>query len=95
MIGHNTESGAQLRSIVERVERLHEERKALSSDIAAVYAEAKGNGFDVKALKEVVKRRSIDGSKLSEHEAIVQSYEAALGIDHATRARTGADDGRD
>ena len=86
MIGHNIEAGAQLRSIVERVERLHEERKALSSDISKVYAEAKSNGYDVKALKEVVKRRSIDGSQLSEHEAIVQTYEAAIGANFAPRS---------
>lgn len=77
-IGHNSKD--QLRSIVERVERLEEEKAGIASDIKDVFAEAKGNGFDVKALKAILKRRKQDRDKLAEHEAIVESYMAALGM---------------
>lgn len=70
-IGHNTK--AQLASIIERVERLEEEKKSLA-------AEAKINGFDVPALREIVKRRKADADKLAEHEAIVDMYMSALGM---------------
>jgi uncharacterized protein (UPF0335 family) len=72
----------QLRSIVERVERLHEERKAIADDIKDVYAEAKGNGFDVPALKHVIKLRGKDQAELAEFEAVVDLYLSALGSPH-------------
>jgi uncharacterized protein (UPF0335 family) len=71
-------TAAQLLSIVERVEALHAERKTLEDDIRDVYAEAKSTGFDVKAIKDIVKRRREDTGKLQEHEAIVETYLAAL-----------------
>ncbi len=71
---------AQLRSIIERVERLHEERDELSNDIRDVYAEAKANGFDVKAIKEIVKLRGRDRSEIAEENAILRTYLAALGM---------------
>jgi len=74
-IGHN-----QIRSIVERIERLEEEKKALADDIRDVYAEAKGNGYDVKALREIVRLRRQDADKRREHEAIVETYMHALGM---------------
>jgi len=83
-IGHN--SGAtlvardQLKSIVERLERLEEEKAALASDIRDVYAEAKGNGFDVKALRAIVRRRKQDKAALAEHEALIGTYMVALGM---------------
>lgn len=76
--GHNSKE--QIRSIIERVERLEGERKILSDDIKDVYAEAKGNGFDVKALRAVVRRRKTDRAALAEHEAIVETYMHALGM---------------
>ncbi len=61
----------QLKSLVERIEKLEEEKKALSEDIREVYAEAKGVGFDVKALRTVVRLRMQDGEERKEHEALV------------------------
>lgn len=87
-----TESKGQLRSIVQRVENLHEQRKSLADDISDIYAEAKGAAFDVKAIKAVVARRAKDPSQLSEFEAIVETYEAALtdSDQSGTRARADA-----
>ncbi len=70
----------QLKSIVERIERLMEEKKTIQEDIKDVYAEAKGNGFDVPALKEVIKIRSMDTDKRQEQESILTTYLDALGI---------------
>lgn len=75
-----TVAAGQLRSIIERVERLHEERKTLGDDLKEVYAEAKGSGFDTKAIKVVVKKRAMDTAERHEHEAIVDLYMAALGM---------------
>lgn len=77
-IGGNAK--AQLLSIIERVERLEEEKKGLADDIKDVFAEAKSSGFDVKALRAVLKRRAADADKLAEHEAILETYEQALGM---------------
>lgn len=71
---------AQLLSFIERVERLEEEKKALADDIKGVFAEAKSTGFDVKALRAVLKRRAADAEKLAEHEAILETYMHALGM---------------
>lgn len=82
-IGHNSTISVardQLRSIVERIERLEEEKKAISEDVRDVYAEAKGNGYDVKALREIVRRRKQDRDALEEHDTIVQTYLVALGM---------------
>jgi uncharacterized protein (UPF0335 family) len=79
-IGHNTLAGDQLKAIVERVERLEEEKKALADDIRDVYAEAKGNGFDVKALRAVIRLRKQDADERAEHEAILETYMHALGL---------------
>lgn len=73
-------SAAMLRSIVERVERLEEEKASIASDIRDVYAEAKGNGYDVKALREIVRKRKQDAEKRREHESIVETYMHALGM---------------
>ncbi len=77
-----------LKAFVDRIERLHEERKGLSDDIADIYKEAKGNGFDTKALKIVIQRRAKDPHEVSELEALVETYEAALGTGNAL-ARAG------
>jgi uncharacterized protein (UPF0335 family) len=70
----------QLKSIVERVERLHEERKAIADDIKDVFAEAKGNGFDVPAIKQVIRLRAEDKDERAEREAILDTYLQALGM---------------
>ena len=70
----------QLKAVVERVERLEEEKKALSDDIRDVYAEAKGHGFDVKALRTIVKLRKQDTDERKEQEAILETYMHALGM---------------
>lgn len=77
-IGSN--SGAILKSFVERIERLAEEKDAIAGDIREVYAEAKGNGFDTKALRAVIKRRKADAAELAEHEALVDTYSVSLGM---------------
>jgi uncharacterized protein (UPF0335 family) len=70
----------QLRSIVERIERLEEEKKTIADDIKEVYAEAKGNGFDVKTLRQVVRLRKQDREERAEQEAMLDLYLHALGM---------------
>ena len=70
----------QLKSVIERIERLEEEKKTLSDDIRDVYAEAKGNGFDVKALRTIVRLRKQDANERQEHETILETYMQALGM---------------
>ena len=70
----------QLKAYVERVERLEEEKKAIADDIRDVYGEAKGNGFDVKALRSVVRLRKQDVNERKEQEAILETYLHALGM---------------
>lgn len=70
----------QLRALVERIEKLEEEKKALAEDVREVYAEAKGAGFDVKALRAVVRLRMQDSEQRKEHEALVDLYRDALGL---------------
>lgn len=77
MNGHN--SNAQLISIVERIEKLEEEKAATASDIKDVYAEAQGAGFDKKALREIVRRRKQDQDARDELEAVIDTYTRALG----------------
>ncbi|HWL04516.1 MAG TPA: DUF2312 domain-containing protein [Xanthobacteraceae bacterium] len=70
----------QLKAFVERIERLEEEKKAISDDIKDVYAEAKGNGFDVKALRQIIRMRKQDMDERKEAEAILEVYMHALGM---------------
>jgi uncharacterized protein (UPF0335 family) len=70
----------QLKAFVERIERLEEEKKALADDIRDVYAEAKGNGYDVKALRTVIRLRKQDKAERQEQEAILETYMHALGM---------------
>jgi uncharacterized protein (UPF0335 family) len=69
-----------LKAFVERIERLEEEKKALADDIRDVYAEAKGTGFDVKALRTIVRLRKQDINERREQEAILETYMHALGM---------------
>ena len=70
----------QLRSFVERIERLEEEKKTITEDIKDVYAEAKGNGFDTKVLRKVISLRKQDQNERQEQEAILDLYLQALGM---------------
>jgi uncharacterized protein (UPF0335 family) len=70
----------QLKAIIERIERLEEEKKAIADDIRDVYAEAKGNGFDIKALRTVVRLRKQDKDERAEQEAVLETYLHALGM---------------
>lgn len=70
----------QLRSIVERIERLEEEKKAIADDIKDVYGEAKANGFDAKVLRKVVSLRKQDADERAEHEMVLDTYLHALGM---------------
>jgi uncharacterized protein (UPF0335 family) len=70
----------QLKSVIERVERLEEEKKTISDDIRDVYAEAKGNGFDVKALRTIVRMRKQDANERAEQETILETYMQTLGM---------------
>ncbi|PKP72431.1 MAG: DUF2312 domain-containing protein, partial [Alphaproteobacteria bacterium HGW-Alphaproteobacteria-6] len=69
-----------LRSVVERIERLEEEKAAIANDIKEVYAEAKGNGFDTKTLRQVIRLRKQDKAERQEQEAILDLYMSALGM---------------
>ena len=69
-----------LKAFVERVERLEEEKKTIADDIRDVYAEAKANGFDVKAMRTVVRLRKLDVNERKEQEAILETYLNALGM---------------
>jgi uncharacterized protein (UPF0335 family) len=70
----------QLRALIERIERLEEERQALSEDVKEVYAEAKANGFDTKTLRQVVRLRKQDAAERQEQEALLDLYLHALGM---------------
>jgi uncharacterized protein (UPF0335 family) len=70
----------QLKSIVERIERLEEEKKSLSEDIREVYAEAKANGYDVKTLRSIIRLRKLDSATRQEQEALIELYMSALGM---------------
>jgi uncharacterized protein (UPF0335 family) len=76
--GHN--SNAQLKAIVERVENLNEEIKGLSEDRSDIFKEAKGNGFDVKALRTIIRLRAMNPDDIAAQEAILDTYKNALGM---------------
>jgi uncharacterized protein (UPF0335 family) len=75
----------QIRAIIERVERMEEEKRAISDDIKEIYAEAKGNGFDTKVLRQIVRIRKQDASERAEQEALLELYMSALGMAYAPR----------
>jgi uncharacterized protein (UPF0335 family) len=76
--GHN--SNAHLKAFVERIEKLEDEKKAIAEDIRDVVKEAKGNGFDTKALRSIVRLRKQDPVKRAEEEAVLDTYKAAMGL---------------
>lgn len=69
-----------LRSLVERIEKLEEEKKAIADDVKDVYAEAKGRGFDTKAIRAIVRLRAMEPHEREEQEAILDLYRSALGL---------------
>ena len=71
-----------LRSFVERIERLEEEKKALADDIKEVYSEAKGTGFDTKVMRQVIRLRKMESADRQEQEAMLDLYLSALGMKH-------------
>ncbi len=74
-------SAEQLRLLIERVERLEEEKKGIADDIKDVYAEAKSTGFDTKTMRHIVRLRKMEKHHREEAEALLETYKAALGIE--------------
>lgn len=84
-VGHNSRKAGgvaveQLRSIVERIEHLEEEKAAIAADIGDVFAEAKGNGWNLPAIRQILKLRKMDASERDEREAVVDTYRRCLGM---------------
>ena len=73
-------AGERLRAFIERIERLEEERRVLAADIKEVYAEAKGSGFDIKIMRQIVRLRRLDKDDLDEQETLLDIYKRALGM---------------
>ena len=73
-------AGDQLRSYIERVERLEEEKAALAADIREIFSEAKGNGFDVKIMRQIIRLRKLDRDDRQEQEELLQLYQHAIGM---------------
>lgn len=73
----------QLRAFIERIERMEEEKAAIAADIKEIYAEAKGNGFDTKIIRQIVRIRKQDANERLEQEALLELYMAALGMVNA------------
>jgi len=73
-------AGDRLRSFIERIERLEEEKAALSADIREVFAEAKGNGFDTKIMRQIIKLRKLEQADRREQEELLDLYKKAIGM---------------
>ena len=80
----------QLKSFIERIERLEEERRTLSGDIKEVYAEAKGTGFEPKIMRQIIKIRKMDKEEVDEEESLLDLYKRALGMSSAAEIATRA-----
>ena len=76
-----TVASGQLRAFIERIERLEEEKQTIADDIKEVFAEAKGTGFDTKAMRTIIRLRKKDANERQEEEAILDLYKAALGME--------------
>ena len=76
----NAVDGGHLKAFIERIEKLEEEKRAIADDIKDVYAEAKGNGYDTKALRKIIRLRKQDKNERAEEEAILETYMHALGM---------------
>jgi uncharacterized protein (UPF0335 family) len=76
-----TTTDQQLRLFIERIERLEEEKKGIADDIRDVYAEAKGQGYDSKTMRAIVRLRKLEKNARQEADALLETYRAALGLD--------------
>jgi uncharacterized protein (UPF0335 family) len=76
-----TVTASELRQFIERIERLNEEKAAIQADIKDVFAEAKGRGYEPKAIREIIKQRKKDAAERAEEEAILDTYKSALGME--------------
>jgi uncharacterized protein (UPF0335 family) len=76
----DTVAAAELRQLIERIERLEEEKTTLQDDIKEVFAEAKGRGYDTKAMRTIIRLRKKDQAERQEEEAIIELYKNALGM---------------
>lgn len=74
-------AGARLRSFIERIERLEEEKAAIAEDIKDIYGEAKGTGYDVKTLRKIIRLRKMDEEKRREEDELLDLYRAAIGLE--------------
>jgi uncharacterized protein (UPF0335 family) len=74
-------AGARLKSFIERIERLEEEKSAIASDIKDVYAEAKGTGFDTKTIRKIITLRKVDTEKRREADEMLDLYKSAIGME--------------
>jgi uncharacterized protein (UPF0335 family) len=84
-------AGERLRSFIERIERLEEEKRTLAADIKEVYAEAKGSGFDAKIMRQLIRLRRMDKDDLDEQESLLDVYKRALGMLPEAPASAAAD----
>lgn len=84
---HDSVAQDQLRAFIERIERMEEEKAAIGADIKGIYAEAKGNGFDTKILRMVVRIRKQDANERMEQQALLDMYLGALGMVEAPPER--------
>ena len=80
MTGPQSIAAGQLRAFIERIERLDEEKKTIADDIKEVFAEAKGTGFDVKAMRAIIRLRKKDQAEREEEQAMLELYMSALGM---------------
>jgi uncharacterized protein (UPF0335 family) len=78
--GHNSIAADELRLLIERVERLEEEKKGMADDIRDVYSEAKGQGYDTKTMRAVIRLRKMKANDRQEQQALMETYCAALGL---------------
>lgn len=81
-IGHNSNvTGARLKSFIERIEKLNEEKQSISDDIKDVYSEAKGTGFDTSTIRKIIALRKMDNEKRREQDEMIELYKSAIGME--------------
>lgn len=80
-MAEGTIAADELRLLIERIERLEEEKKAIADDVKDVYGEAKARGYDTKTIRAIVRLRKMENHDRQEAEALLETYKAALGID--------------
>jgi uncharacterized protein (UPF0335 family) len=80
-MAEGTVAAEELRLLIERIERLEEEKKAIADDVKDVYLEAKSRGYDVKTMRTIIRLRKMEQHARQEADALLETYKAALGID--------------